>query len=107
MDEKISLKALEDYSDDYASKVTASFFSSKERISGPEILKACDIHQINLFVIREVLHAWKLESQKLRSPFFDYSVPAVADALTKFQKDKGLPVGNLDFETLKALGVNY
>ncbi|MBK7938142.1 MAG: peptidoglycan-binding protein [Lewinellaceae bacterium] len=27
-------------------------------------------------------------------------------ALTKFQKDKGLPVGNLDFETLKALGVN-
>jgi len=28
-------------------------------------------------------------------------------ALTKFQKDKGLPVGNLDLETLKALGVNY
>jgi len=28
-------------------------------------------------------------------------------ALTKFQKDKGLPVGNLDFETLKALGVNF
>ncbi|MCC7245995.1 MAG: peptidoglycan-binding protein [Saprospiraceae bacterium] len=28
-------------------------------------------------------------------------------ALTKFQKDKGLPVGNLDFDTLKALGVNY
>jgi peptidoglycan hydrolase-like protein with peptidoglycan-binding domain len=28
-------------------------------------------------------------------------------ALTKFQKDKGLPVGNLDFETLKALGVKY
>ena len=28
-------------------------------------------------------------------------------ALTKFQKDKGLPLGNLDMETLKALGVNY
>jgi len=28
-------------------------------------------------------------------------------ALTKFQQDKGLPVGNVDFETLKALGVNY
>lgn len=28
-------------------------------------------------------------------------------ALTKFQKDKGLPVGNVDFETLKALGVKY
>ena len=28
-------------------------------------------------------------------------------ALTKFQKDNNLPVGQLDMETLKALGVNY
>ena len=84
MDEKISLKALEDYSDDYASKVTASFFLSKEKITGPEIMKVCDIHQINLFVIRELLHTWKLETNKLRSPFFDYTAPPVADALVKF-----------------------
>ncbi len=85
MDEKISLSALDDYSDDFASKVTASFFSSKEKITGPEILKACEVHQINLFVIRELLHAWKLESHKLRSPFFDYTNPTVVEALTKFQ----------------------
>jgi hypothetical protein len=85
MDEKISLKALEDYSDDYASKVTASFFSAKEKITGPEITKLCDIPQINFFIIRELLHAWKLESQKLRSPFFDYTAPAVAESLVKFQ----------------------
>ena len=28
-------------------------------------------------------------------------------ALTKFQKENGLPVGQLDFETLKALGIKY
>ncbi|HQQ96214.1 MAG TPA: hypothetical protein PLX35_03080 [Cyclobacteriaceae bacterium] len=84
MDEKISFKALDDYSDDYASKVTASFFSTKDKITGPEILKLCDIHQINLFVLSELLHAWKLESQRLRSPFFDYSNPEVAEALSKF-----------------------
>ncbi|NNE29951.1 MAG: peptidoglycan-binding protein [Saprospiraceae bacterium] len=28
-------------------------------------------------------------------------------ALAAFQKDNGLPVGNLDFETMKALGVRY
>ena len=28
-------------------------------------------------------------------------------ALVKFQKDNGLPIGNLDFETLKALGLDY
>ncbi|CAN5199849.1 hypothetical protein BH09BAC3_BH09BAC3_02860 [soil metagenome] len=85
MDEKISLKALEDYSDDYASKVTASFFSAKEKITGPEILKICDVNQINLFVIRELLHVWKHESIKLKSPFFDYTAKPVADALAKFQ----------------------
>ena len=29
------------------------------------------------------------------------------EALKKFQRDNGLPIGNLDFETLKALGVQY
>lgn len=85
MDEKISLKALEDYSDDYASKLTASFFASKDKISGPEILKLSDIQQINLFVIRELLNAWRLESQKLHSPYFDYTAAPVAEALTRFQ----------------------
>ncbi|MEL6865256.1 MAG: peptidoglycan-binding domain-containing protein, partial [Bacteroidota bacterium] len=28
-------------------------------------------------------------------------------ALTKFQKDNSLPVGQLDMETLKALGIRY
>jgi hypothetical protein len=28
-------------------------------------------------------------------------------ALIKFQRAEGLPVGQLDFETLKALGINY
>ena len=28
-------------------------------------------------------------------------------ALTKYQRDNNLPVGQLDFETLNSLGVNY
>jgi hypothetical protein len=102
MDEKISLKALEDYSDDYASKVTASFFAEKEKITGPDLLALCDIQQVNLFTIRELLHAWKLESHRLRSPFFDYSAPAVAEALTKFQNllSKNIAISRENFQPL-------
>jgi hypothetical protein len=32
--------------------------------------------------------------------------PKTKEALLKFQQDKGLPIGNLNMETLKALGVN-
>jgi hypothetical protein len=85
MDERLSLKAVDDYSDDYSSKVTASFFDSKERITGQDILKLSAIQQVNLFVIRELLHAWKHEGQKLYSPYFDYTHPEVAELLAKFQ----------------------
>jgi len=85
MDERLSLKAVEDYSEDFASKVTASFFSKKEKITGPEILKLSSVHQVNLFVIRELLRAWQHEGQKLRSPYFDYTAPEVKDELERFQ----------------------
>jgi len=85
MDERLSLKAVEDYSEDFASKVTASFFSKKDKITGPEILKLSTIHQVNLFVIRELLSAWQYEGQKLRSPYFDYSAPEVKEELERFQ----------------------
>ncbi|HEX8060523.1 MAG TPA: hypothetical protein VF473_06280 [Cyclobacteriaceae bacterium] len=85
MDERLSLKAVEDYSEDFASKVTASFFSKKDKITGPEILKLSTVHQVNLFVIRELLRAWQHEGQKLRSPYFDYTAPEVKEELERFQ----------------------
>lgn len=85
MDERLSLKAVDDYSDDYASKVVASFFHKKEKITGREILTLSPIQQVNLFAIRELLRAWKHEGQKLRSPYFDYSAPEVVEAMRNFQ----------------------
>lgn len=102
MDERLSLKAVDDYSDDYASKVTASFFAKKDRITGPEILALSSIHQINLFVLRELLQAWKHEGQKLRSPFFDYSAPEVVEAMRNFQNtlSKNISISREHFQPL-------
>jgi hypothetical protein len=85
MDERLSLKAVDDYSDDFSSKVAAAFFSKKGRITGPEILKLCAVHQVNLFVVRELLNAWRTEGQKLHSPYFDYSAQEVKDELSRLQ----------------------
>jgi hypothetical protein len=85
MDEKISQKAVDRYSEAYASKIVSAFFSSKEKITGPEILDLCDIKQVNLFVLRELMRAWRLESQKLKSPYFDYQAKEVIEALLHFQ----------------------
>jgi hypothetical protein len=85
MDEKISSQAIGQYSEQYASKLADLFFSKKETISGPEILTLCEVNQVNMFIVRELMHAWKQEAEKLKSPYFDYEAAAVKDALAQYQ----------------------
>lgn len=80
MDEKINLKAIERYSEQYATRVLDSFFVRNEKITGAGILQLCDIKQINLFVIYELFGAWKGENRKIQSPYFDYSAVPVKEA---------------------------
>lgn len=85
MDEKISLQAVEEYSRAFSSQVAEAYFAQHQRISGAEILKLCETKQINLFVVRELLKAWRHETTKYKSPYFDYEAKEVKSALTQFQ----------------------
>jgi hypothetical protein len=85
MDEKINLKSVDHYAQLYAQQLVNSFFSKKNKISGPEILQLSSVRQVNLFVIRDLLIAWRKESEKLKSPYFDYDAREVSEALTVFQ----------------------
>jgi hypothetical protein len=84
MDEKISLEAIAVYGDNYAEKLLKNFFANKEKINGPEILSLSSIHQVNLFVIRELFKAWKEETRKQKSSYFDNENPEVKDALATY-----------------------
>lgn len=85
MDEKISLKSVDQYAQQYALHLVNSFFSKQNKITGPEILQLSSIKQVNLFVVRDLLAAWKKENEKLKSPYFDYEAHAVNEALVAFQ----------------------
>ena len=102
MDEKISLEAIAVYSDVYADKVLKKFFDGKDRISGKEILSLSEIQQVNLFVVRELFKAWREETKKLKSPFFDYEHPEVKEALEVFMNtlSKNISVGRQHFGPL-------
>jgi hypothetical protein len=84
MDEKISLEAIALYGDAYADKVLKDFFSSKDKITGSEILSLCNVQQVNLFIVKELFRAWKEETKKLKSPYFDFENPEVKEALENF-----------------------
>lgn len=108
MDEKISLKAVDQYAIQYANLLADSFFSKKEKITGSEILSLCEIKQVNLFVINELLDAWKQESQKLKSPYFDYQAKPVVEILNQFQNtlSNHILIGKQDFLPLLKKGVS-
>jgi hypothetical protein len=84
MDEKISLEAISLYGDAYAEKILKSFFSSKDQITGKEILSLCSVNQVNLFVIRELFKAWREETRKQKSIYFDNENPEVKEALETY-----------------------
>ncbi|NJM24227.1 MAG: hypothetical protein HC859_00450 [Bacteroidia bacterium] len=81
MDEKINLTAVESYCNAYANEVMDGYFSSRTHISGQDILSLCNIKQINFFVLHEVFKAWKTETAKIKSPYFNYDHPEVKEAL--------------------------
>jgi len=99
MDEKISPKAIEQYSLEYAAKLGSQFFDKKEKITGAEILTLCEIKQVNLFVIRELMNIWKNESEKIKSPYFDYQAAEVREVLLQFQNvlSNHIAIGREDF----------
>lgn len=102
MDEKISLEAIALYGDAYAESVLKGFFSSKDKISGQEILTLCNVQQVNLFVIRELFRAWKEETKKLKSAYFDYENADVKEALENFMGvlSKNISIDRLHFAPL-------
>jgi len=80
MDEKISLELISRYGEAYTEEVLKGFFTSKDKITGAEILSLSNIQQINLFVVRDLFKTWKEETKKLKSPYFDYETADVKEA---------------------------
>jgi hypothetical protein len=107
MDEKISTKAITEYSQAYAAKLADQFFARKQQISGVEILSLCDVKQVNLFVIRELLNIWSHETEKIKSPYFDYETDEVKTALAQFQNvlSNHISVGKADFQHLLEVAI--
>jgi len=80
----VNQSVLMQYSRSFAQKLSDYFFIDHQVIEGEEILKFCDIKQVNLLVIKLLFEKWQEETQKLRNPYFDYSHPEAQKALNNF-----------------------
>lgn len=108
MDEKISLEAIAQYSETYADKILQEYFSSKEKITGSEILSLCNIQQVNLFIVSELFKNWREENKKLRSAYFNYDHPEVKEAMENLMTllSKNISIDRANFTPLLKKAVN-
>lgn len=99
MEEKIKPEEIKRYSQEYARATVQSFFGTKERIAGPEILSFCPVRQVNLLIVFELMRAWGEEKNKAKSPYFDFSAKAVQEALANYHNtlSNHISIGQADF----------
>lgn len=82
---QINSNYLENYSREYAQLVCERFFSTRQFITGQEIIQLTGSIQVNFFIIKRLFELWQEELAKLKSsPYFDYRDIAVHEALTQF-----------------------
>lgn len=84
MSNKLNLSAVERYSKAYATKVCDDFFAQNSNITGKQILSVCNIQQVNMLTIKALFEKWQADTQRLRSPYFDFNADEVQQALKNF-----------------------
>jgi hypothetical protein len=85
MTAQINGNYLEKYATSYAELVCDQFFSTRQFITGQEIIQLTPSTQVNFFIIKRLFELWQEELGKLKaSPYFDYRDIAVHEALTQF-----------------------
>lgn len=99
---KWNASEIQNYSNDFANLICEEFFNDKENILGSEIINLTEIKQLNLFIIKELYNQWQLETNKFRSPYFDFSDLEVQKALEEFMNviSRHIKIKSLDFESL-------
>lgn len=99
MESVINNAYINSYADTLSKIVCDRYFEEKDTISGEDILSLTNIKQVNMMVIKNLLSNWEKESEKLKSPYFNYDSDLVKDALDQLMNvlSRNINVTKKDF----------
>lgn len=81
MNSFVDLKKISSYATAASEKLCMDFFQEKDQISGEEIKSFSSLEQLNLFILKNLFEKWQDETNRLKSPYFDYEDEEVQKAL--------------------------
>ncbi|MBC7920305.1 MAG: hypothetical protein H7Z75_04370 [Ferruginibacter sp.] len=107
MMDKLNVSALKEYSLAYAKRLSDYFFIDNELVTGKQMLRFCDVQQVNLLMVGGLFEAWQREINRFRSPYFDYEATEVKETLKAFldTASRHIAVKKTDFEPLLSKAV--
>jgi len=107
METTINHDYINSYAEAYTNRIVDRYFSENSIIDGENILSITEFRQINLFVIKNIMVKWQLETKKIRSPFFDYNSPEVLNALQDFMNvlSKNISIEQKVFKPLLKMAI--
>jgi len=82
MKQKLNTAEVNRYARQFAKTVCDSFYAQHRTINGKQVVEVSPSRQVNLFAVKKIFFQWQEETKKLKSPFFNYAEPEVAQALT-------------------------
>ncbi len=108
MESKLNKEALSRFGKTFCDKVMEDFFGSSDMLSGAEILNLTPVKQVNLFILKALFQAWRNETSKLKSPYFNYDSESVQVALNEFMNvlSRNISISKEEFLPLLDKAVN-
>ncbi len=99
---QINKGALRDYAKNFTLEFSANFFRSAPVVKGAHLTTLCSVNQVNFFVIQILFEKWHIETQKIKSPYFNFSAAEVQEAFVRFKNilSNHIAVEQYDFEPL-------
>ena len=102
MEDKVTPARIGAYATRLARRVCATALANQEAIEGPALLSLTPVRQLNLLVLHGLMHRWKQEATRLRSPYFNYEAPEVQQAVLALGNalSRHIRVGRAELEAL-------
>jgi hypothetical protein len=99
MENNLNQKVLRRYSQEFARKVTESYFSDHDIVTNESVLEITPIKQVNLFVVKNLFDQWQQEIRRLRSPYFNYDAPKVTEVMEQLKNvlSRNITIGKEDY----------
>lgn len=102
MEGNINHELIAAYSKESSEKLMQDYIRKSSTIKGEDILRFCDIPQVNFFILKILFEKWKTEFDQLKSPYFNYKSQEVLLAAKKFMNvlSKNILIEKQDFRAL-------